>query len=533
MAVAVLTVLLTVVMFPRGSAPEAAYVFLVPWTLWLFYARPTQKVVFMAAFGVGTLSWVFLLWWLRHYPVQVGLSPVLGYISVVLLSLVLGAFFAAWSLLARWMGAIVMEGTLAHRIGSMFALAGAWVVLEWVRSWLFSGFPWLPLAASQWERPLLLQVLSVTGAWGLSFILVFFNLGLAFYVRHLFRPRRLPWYRRLSGEFYLGLGGIFAALAVSLSDPPRGREQPLFQAGLIQPYVLPPDGWSANNYAALREDYERVASYAKFDSADAIFWPEASMPLPAPGHPEAEAWLAGLSADLGLPIMMANLVRAPQEDGTMGWYNAMVVVTPENGVSSRFAPKRKLVPFGEYVPSWLPFFEKIVPAAGDFTAGTEARVLNFPVGERRWRVGPLICYEDLFPGLARDLVRQGVDFLFVATNDAWYGEESAAYQHAAHSVLRAVEMRRPVLRVGNAGWSGWIDERGQIRHVLTGVDQTVYFQGAGAVPIFRDPNLAGRLSFYVRWGDWFVVLSGFFAAGVVIWFLARPPETLSEPGAPR
>ncbi len=98
----------------------------------------------------------------------------------------------------------------------------------------------------------------------------------------------------------------------------------------------------------------------------------------------------------------------------------------------------------------------------------------------------------------------GSDVLVVLTNDAWYGEGGAAYQHAAHAVLRAVETRRPVLRCGNGGWSGWIDEFGGIRYALTNEDGSVYFRGTGVADVTRDSRWVGRNSFYVEHGDWFV-----------------------------
>jgi apolipoprotein N-acyltransferase len=115
-----------------------------------------------------------------------------------------------------------------------------------------------------------------------------------------------------------------------------------------------------------------------------------------------------------------------------------------------------------------------------------------------------VCYEDTFPQLARMNALAGSDALVVLTNDAWYGEGGEAYQHAAHSVLRAVETRRPVLRCGNGGWSGWIDEFGVSRYVLTDDDGSVYFRGVGVVNVTRDERWIGRDSFYVEHGDWFV-----------------------------
>ena len=526
-----LTALLGLAAFPRGTVPEAAYVCLFPLLLWLYWSRPSGRLVLLGTLLAGWVQWVGLLWWLRHFPDQVGLSPALGWMAVGALAFVLAWFLVAWALFARWVLPYGDGHGVIVRLLVMLGLAGLWVVLEWIRSWLLSGFPWLPLAASQWQRPLLLQLAAWTGAWGVSAVLVLFNLGLFHYVRHFVRSRRQVWYKRFSLEFYLGLGGIFAAVSIGLVDLPQSAPQRVFRGGFIQPYILPPERWNYSNMETVLGEFELVCKYAIFNDAEVILWPEASTPLPAPGDPRTEAWLGDLARRLEVPILMGNLaLRHDPETGRDRYYNAIVTVTPEAGVSPDFAAKRHLVPFGEYVPGWLPFLDKVVPLEGQFTPGTEPTVLRLPVGGRSWRVGPLVCYEDVFPSLARDLVRQGVDLLFVATNDAWYGEESAAYQHAAHSVLRAVETRRPVLRSGNAGWSGWIDERGHIRHVLRGADHNVYFQGAEAVEVYRQPEYAGRLSFYMVYGDWFVAVSAAFFVAVALlrW---RWPEPRLLPGS--
>jgi apolipoprotein N-acyltransferase len=126
-------------------------------------------------------------------------------------------------------------------------------------------------------------------------------------------------------------------------------------------------------------------------------------------------------------------------------------------------------------------------------------------------IGPLICYEDTFPQLARSSVRTGADLLTVQTNNGWFGEGGAAYQHAAHSVLRAIETRRPVVRVGNGGWSGWIDEYGNVRDVMTDANGSIYFRGVHTVAVTRDRRWVGRESFYVQHGDWFVLACAGFA----------------------
>ena len=111
---------------------------------------------------------------------------------------------------------------------------------------------------------------------------------------------------------------------------------------------------------------------------------------------------------------------------------------------------------------------------------------------------------------------------FVATNNAWYGEEGGAEQHAAHSVLRAVENRRPVMRAGNGGWSGWIDSYGIVRDILVDAEGTIYFRGGGGYTIVQFEEWSRQQSYYTRHGDWFVALSGGLAAISLLLGLYRP-----------
>jgi apolipoprotein N-acyltransferase len=115
----------------------------------------------------------------------------------------------------------------------------------------------------------------------------------------------------------------------------------------------------------------------------------------------------------------------------------------------------------------------------------------------------LICYEDIFPSLCLDVARKGVDLFFVTTNDAWFGEEGCAKQHAAHSVLRAVETQRPFIRCGNAGWSGWIDSNGYQREVLKDENGSIYCARATTMNLVLSLNPQQEKSFYVKRGDLF------------------------------
>jgi apolipoprotein N-acyltransferase len=141
-------------------------------------------------------------------------------------------------------------------------------------------------------------------------------------------------------------------------------------------------------------------------------------------------------------------------------------------------------------------------------------------------IGPLICYEDIFPQLARENAIAGSSILAVLTNNGWFGEGGAAYQHAAHSVLRAVETRRPLIRVGNGGWSGWIDEFGGVRATVTNKGGRIYFRGVGAFDVTRDVRWSERHSFYTEYGDWFVLVSaGLLMFGIAVLKMAELPRS--------
>ena len=233
-----------------------------------------------------------------------------------------------------------------------------------------------------------------------------------------------------------------------------------------------------------------------------------------------------------MPLLLGSI--ALEQPGTPGeqWMNGAFVVRPDTGLAADYYAKRKLVPFGEFVPlrpvlGWL---RKFVPIGEDFSPGVDSAPLLLPLRRGPIVAGPLICYEDVYPQLARESVLAGASLLTVLTNNGWFGEGGAAYQHAAHSVLRAVETRRPVLRCGNAGWSGWIDEFGGIRAVVEDEEGSIYFRGVRIISISRDARWIGRESYYVTHGDWFVLASavmGFIGFGALRF--AGPPKPFPPP----
>jgi apolipoprotein N-acyltransferase len=502
--------------FPPFDVPETAYVFAVPLLLYALFSRPAKGEGW-SVFAGGWISWAVLLVWLRNVTghLDIPLGGLLGWFAVVALSAIVAVFWWVWFTIVIRLIRRSAAGGVPARLVVLLTGAALWVLLEWLRTVLFTGFPWLLLSVSQWQQPLLLQITSITGGSGLSFVLVAFNLGLAFYLFTLWTKRKGRWYQRISPEFYVALLLLFASIGYGLHSSGAGSRGRIDgpRIAFVQPNAGAVEKWDPS---MVRENLDVLAdltTYAQYLGAELVLWPESPTPMAVKGNASMQGWVESLSSQTGLPLLIGNIAREEGTDGEpASWYNAVFTVDPETGVDTEtYYAKRHLVPFGEYVPlaRMLPFLRKVVPVPGDFFPGESARPLRFPEeGADFGKIGVLICYEDIFPALARRNVRAGADWHYVATNNVWYGEGAAARQHAAHSVLRAVETRRPVVRCGNAGWSGWIDEFGHVRHVMLDDRNSIFFQGVEAVPFTRSRFWSGRTSVYVRHGDWFVAVCG-------------------------
>jgi len=502
--VGALTMLLTVISFPPVDIPEFAYAFAVPAIYWA-YRRPSFRLYAGTLFAAQAVAWTALLWWLRHVT----------WAGLFLLGPIIGVWVGGWYLAVWWTMPRLADRPVLLRIVGLFGLAGGWIILEWLRTWFLGGFPWLPLAASQWQRTALLQIAAFTGAYGVSFILIFFNLGFATSAWKLYTSTERGLLRR-SPEFSVALLVLGFSTMLPMTEAfnrgPFSRK--LADVALVQPYIPQEVKWDPARGPSILDTLEKATLVAAVSEPDFILWPEATTPWAVRGDARVREWIESLDVRARAPLVFGSIAIENRGRPDEAWYNGVFVVAPDLGLQTAYYAKRHLVPFGEYVPlrPLLGWLSKFVPIGDDFSRGLAAGPLLVPMRRGSLAVGPLICYEDIFPALARADVRNGADFLFVATNSAWYGEGGAAYQHAAHSVLRAVETRRPVLRCGNGGWSGWIDEFGVIRGVLTDDRGSIYYRGVKTLPVKRDARWIGRPSFYVEHGDWFVAA----CAGLVV-----------------
>jgi apolipoprotein N-acyltransferase len=389
-----------------------------------------------------------------------------------------------------------------------WALCGAavWVALEMIIARFLGGFPWDLLGVSQYQLVPLIQIASVTGVYGVSFLVVWFSLSLLSAGVTIIQqpaPRSL-WI----AEIFLPT--LVIALAFNLGfrhvrhSPPPGRTLKLT---LIQPSIPQALIWDSAKNAERFADMLRLCEQALTNRTDLLIWPESAIPELLRYHQATAQAVLGLARRHRIWMIVAaddfqpreNAARA--EDGD--FYNSSFLIDRDGKLADQYR-KRSLVIFGEYIPlaRWLPFLKWFTPIQGGYTPG--ARPAQFHLDDLDATASPMICFEDVFPQLGPDDVQAGTDFLVNLTNDGWFGQGAEQKQHAASGLFRAVENGVPLVRCTNNGLTCWIDPQGRIRQIF--LDPSGSIHGPGFITLdlpLPAPGQKHTPTFYNRHPDLF------------------------------
>jgi apolipoprotein N-acyltransferase len=254
------------------------------------------------------------------------------------------------------------------------------------------------------------------------------------------------------------------------------------------------------------QKYRKLTALAALEKPHLIIWPETTIPGYLARDAEIFDFVSRLAAEKNVFILTGAIRR----DSENRYYNSAMLLSPDGNIVQSY-DKLHLVPFGEYVPLRGSFFLKpIASQVGDFTPGEEFTIFSLPAAEGPLRFAVLICFEDIFPHLAGGFVRAGAQFLTVVTNDVWFGDTAAPYQHLQASVFRAVENKIMVLRAANTGVSAFIDPYGRIFKLVPAYrKKKTFVAGYGTADIFIRPVK----TLYRIWGDAFVGICGLLNIG--------------------
>jgi apolipoprotein N-acyltransferase len=496
---------------------------------------------FRIGYVAGLASYLASLRWLLLIPVTG--FPILGWAA---LSAFLALYTATWVWLVlnisnfkfqipesdiaagRWLGAVhaIASWPWGLRAAWCLVCAASWAGLEMVITRLFGGFPWDLLGVSQQRMVPLLQMASVTGVYGVSFLVAWGSVSLLCAGAIVARGARSnsAWL----AEVILPLAAIFALFFAGfhkISRSPDSSRQ--LKVALIQPSIPQTLIWNPDKNEERFQDLLRISESAlSSGGADLLVWPEAAIPRMLAYDSEIFNAVTNLAIKHHVWMIVGSDDAEVTKTST-NFYNSSFLVSPAGQLVQRYR-KRSLVIFGEYIPleRWLPFIRWFTPIQGGFTPGDRPEPFRLP--DLGAQVSVLICFEDTFPQLGRESVGPDTDFLVNITNDGWFGEGAAQWQHAATAEFRAIENGLPLVRCTNTGLTCWFDAFGRMRQAFRDTTGSIYGPGFLLVNIpLLNPAQPRLPTFYHEHGDVF----GWSCAVIAALAVTRRSRGKHRPGS--
>ena len=420
------------------------------------------------------------------------------------------------------------SGTMA-----LFAVPFAWVCLEYIRAnFGFLAFPWVFLSHSQYKALSIIQIASLAGGYGVSFLIVMVNSAIAAVVLYSLHSLRkgpssvtLPISKR--GVVFLS---VTAALLLILSmlygrglmsSPVDGED---IKVAVVQGNIPQSMKWDRRHAKFIVRTYSDLTLEASKGNPALIMWPESATPGPIGLNRRLHREVRLITEKAGSYLLLGSSSHQKLKTGNgRALSNSAFLFSPNPGARRQRYDKIRLFPFGEYLPleDSIPWAWINVPNIPSFSPGKEFTVFQGP----GFRFGVTICWEILFSEMVREFVKEGAQFIVNITNEAWFGDTVGPYHMVTSSVFRAVENRVYVVRCANTGISCFIDAQGRIIDRIkdaSGKDTFVRGVLNGTVM----PMESGTI--YTRYGDLLVWLSfAITAAFLALAILRKRPGSRS------
>ena len=512
------------------------------------FERPRPFRTFALGWITGiTYFWGTLYWLIDVMVTFGGLAMPIAIILAGLLILYLALFPALFAV-------IVGYARRQLGVGALLIAPAVWIATELARGFLLTGFPWVPLGNSQVTVLPIAQLASVIGVYGLSALVAAPAAAAAYGIHYgsdnsyfLSRSRSRMSERLTRWAALACVGVVIAGVAlwgqarVGASDLLR-QGTPL-KVGIVQGNIAQQTKWQASWRDRILSSYLDMSYKVAAQDVSMIVWPEASMPFLFEEDPRRAETVRKLARESGAFLLLGgDQVERKQSPATKDrWFNSAFLIRPDGGVAGTYR-KMQLVPFGEYVPfaHIFTFAGPIIEAVDNFSAGERVEVLRFnggtvaaadalpaPAGTNGHANGPLagvvvttaICYEAVFPYLAREAVLAGSQLLTTITNDAWYGTSSAPFQHFEQASMRAIEQGRYLVRSANTGISGVVDPYGRV------IARSEMFVPA---TLTAEVRLLQALTLYARIGDAFTYACVALTVLVLVASLRAQPYRVSR-----
>jgi len=387
-------------------------------------------------------------------------------------------------------------------------------------------FPWYLAITQAWVVPVI-QIAELTGPLGVTFLMMLLNGAVYDLVVARIEGRPWRWRPAAAAAGVMVVVLAFGLIRIAQIDS-RREAAPKVKVGVVQANV----GIVEKGRAALAPKHLKmhhdVSRQLEQQGAELLIWPESSYPYAFERSMKTD-WPAGhpwrVMQGLTKPLIFGTITYTRNRGRRDYPYNTALMMEPDGKITGRF-DKNYLLIFGEYIPFYehIPWFKRVFPEASNFARGTESTVFPF----RDWKIGPMICYEDIIPSFGRKLAVFEPNLLVNITNDAWFGRTSEPWEHMALSVFRAVELRVDLVRAVNTGISVFIDANGRVGKHTESCDPVIT-PGVPPVGLLGEvAMLPGGGTLYAYFGDWLGYLGLVRVVALVLW-RRRDRESRSGP----
>lgn len=362
-------------------------------------------------------------------------------------------------------------------------------------------FPWYLAITQAWQRPVI-QIADLTGPLGVSFLLILVNAAIYDAWATFRETRKLP-----AARLAWAGGVVVAALAygqVRIHQVEAARAQaPKLKVGVVQANIGIHQKWRPQLARGQLALHQSLSVDLERRGAELIVWPESSYPylfLRDQAHDWPDGDPRRAKRGFQAPLLLGSLTTSA---GSRYPYNSALLLDREGDVRGLF-DKNILMVFGEYIPFYeqLKWIKQLIPETSNWARGTDVTVFPLERPEGTVLVGPMICYEDIFPSFGRRLTLKSPNLLVNITNDAWFGRTSEPYEHLALSVYRAVESRLDLVRAVNTGVSAFIDSTGRVYDASPSVDPDET-PDAKPVALLNEVATQKPFTLYAHLGEWF------------------------------
>jgi apolipoprotein N-acyltransferase len=457
--------------------------------IWFFLNREieqqaTPQKIFWLGWWFGLGHFTAGLYWIAH-ALTVDLSTFWWLLPFALLGIpaVLSVFTGvSFALVKIW----PYDG-----MSRAFAFAAIWVGIEWLRGYLFTGFPWNLLGYTWAFNIEIMQTASLWGVYGLSLLTILLGLSLNYITSKEFFDRSVVF----AVFFAVVLSWIWGY--VRLENPATINSASL-AIRVVQPNIPQVFKWDPAEKEANFKSLLAMTARPSHLSLQTVIWPETAIPFFLEQEETRRLAISEVIPKGGL-LFTGALHRTPREVTPIEVWNSLLVLDDKGNIVAHY-DKSHLVPFGEYIP-FRSFTDsllgkgsvkKITAGMIDFTPGPGPQTIPLPNGFPVF--SGLVCYEVIFPGAVINRAQERPLWMINVTNDGWYGHTSGPYQHLEMTRFRAIEEGIPLVRAANSGISAVFDAYGRnIGSLGLGVK--------GVIDVFL-PSPTRVVPFYGRWGDW-------------------------------